>query len=99
MSKHMAKASALFEEDGLEDGELKVNPEFAKKFEHNKRRELLEKGKEVYGEKALLGSDASSKSSSEDEDDEGHLINAKLEKKFLETIAMIRSNDPKLKTE
>jgi hypothetical protein len=26
------------------------------------------------------------------------LINANVEKKFLETIAMIRSNDPKLKT-
>ena len=33
----------------------------------------------------------------EDEDDDGLLINANVEKKFLETIAMIRSNDPKLK--
>jgi protein KRI1 len=33
----------------------------------------------------------------EEEDDEGELINAAVEKKFLETIAMIRSNDPKLK--
>ena len=71
MSKHTTKASALFEEDALEDGELKINPEFARKFEHNKRRELLDKGKEVYGERALLGSDASSQSSSEEEDDEG----------------------------
>lgn len=71
MSKHATKASALFEEDALEDGELKINPEFARKFEHNKRRELLDKGKEVYGERALLGSDASSHSSSEEEDDEG----------------------------
>ena len=36
-------------------------------------------------------------SSVEDEDDDGLLINANVEKKFLETIAMIRSNDPKLK--
>lgn len=33
----------------------------------------------------------------EEEDDDGALINANVEKKFLETIAMIRSNDPKLK--
>lgn len=88
-----------------EDGGFKINAEFAKKFEHNKRRELLDKAKEKYGEKALLaeiskldrdGSDGDS-SSFEEEDDEGELINAKVEKKFLETIAMIRTNDPKLK--
>jgi protein KRI1 len=77
---------------------LKINPEFARRFEHNKRRELLDKAKEKYGEKALLGSDASSsESEEEEEDDDGELINANVEKKFLETIAMIRTNDPKLK--
>jgi len=45
-----------------------------------------------------MGSDASSSESEEDEeDDDGELINANVEKKFLETIAMIRTNDPKLK--
>ena len=103
MSKHTKKqAATLFDDEaqegGLEDGELKINPEFARRFEHNRRRELLDKGKEKYGERALLGSDASSSGSEdEDEDDEGELINANVEKKFLETIAMIRANDPKLK--
>ena len=36
-------------------------------------------------------------SSESEEDDDGELINAVVEKKFLETIAMIRENDPKLK--
>jgi len=77
---------------------LKINPEFARRFEHNKRRELLDKAKEKYGERALLGSDgSSSESEDEEEDDDGELINANVEKKFLETIAMISSNDPKLK--
>jgi protein KRI1 len=35
--------------------------------------------------------------SESEEDDDGELINAVVEKKFLETIAMIRENDPKLK--
>ena len=39
----------------------------------------------------------SSEESEEEEDDEGELINATVGKKFLETIAMIRNNDPKLK--
>jgi hypothetical protein len=57
----------------------------------------LDKGREKYGERALLGSDASSSGSDdEEEDDDGELINANVEKKFLETIAMIRANDPKL---
>lgn len=75
---------------------MRINEEFAKKFEHNKRRELLDKGQAKYG--TLLDNDNSeSQESSEDEDDDGDLINAKVEKKFLETIAMIRANDPKLK--
>jgi protein KRI1 len=103
------KKVVLFQEDEeLEDGQIApnkndaftINTEFAKRFEHNKRRELLDKAKEKYGEKALLdlGDDDQEESEEEEEeDDEGELINATVEKKFLETIAMIRSNDPKLK--
>jgi protein KRI1 len=109
------KKVLLFEED-IEEGEVvshhkkskqaesggfKINEEFARKFEHNKRRELLDKAKEKYGERALLDipnqEGEGSGSEDEDEDDDGELINATVEKKFLETIAMIRSNDPKLK--
>ena len=98
-----SKKKVLFEEE--EEGqlpskstvkpELKINEDFAKKFEHNKNRELLDKGKKLYGEQALLESD--DEEESEDEDDDGDLINAAVQKKFFETIAMISSNDPKLK--
>ena len=74
---------------------MKVNEDFAKRFEHNKRRELLEKGKEKYGN--LLEEDSEQEEEEEEEDDEGELINQNVETKFLETIAMIRDNDPKLK--
>ena len=89
------KKKVLFGEDHENDhegGDLKINPEFARRFEHNKRRELLDKAKA----QDLLGSD-DSEESVEEEDDDGALINANVEKKFLETIAMIRSNDPKHK--
>lgn len=33
-----------------DDDEFKVNEEFARKFEHNKRRELMDKTKDKYGE-------------------------------------------------
>ena len=97
----MGKKKQLFEEE--EDQQPKesfsINTDFAKKYEHNERRKLLEKAKEKYGEKALLDSaeDESDQSSSEEEDDDGELINPKFEKKFLETMRMIRENDPKLK--
>lgn len=81
--------------------DLQINEAFAKRFEHNKRRELLDKAKEKYGEKALLGDDdgsdaESSSSSSNDEDEDANLLNPKLERKFLETLALIRENNPKL---
>lgn len=47
--------------------------------------------------KTLSDGESSSSDEEEEEDSEGELINANVEKKFLETIAMIRSNDPKLK--
>lgn len=51
-----SKAAALFEDEdgGRGEDNLKINEEFAKKFEHNKRRELLDKAKQKYGERALL---------------------------------------------
>jgi protein KRI1 len=84
---------SLFEGEDESSSAFKINKDFAKRFEHNKRRELLERGREKFG--ALL--DGESESSESEEDDDGELINAAVEKKFLETIAMIRDNDPKLK--
>jgi len=87
------KKKVLFGEDHPIEGDLKINPDFARRFEHNKRRELLDKAKDFH----LLSDASDSEASVEEEDDDGALINANVEKKFLETIAMIRSNDPKLK--
>ena len=54
---------------------------------------MLDKAKDMYGDDL----EDEEEEEEEEEDDEGELINENVEKKFLETIAMIRSNDPKLK--
>lgn len=70
------------------DDTLKVNQDFKKKFEHNKRRQLLEQGKLKYGD--LLEED---EESSESEDSEGALVNPKFEEKFLKVMTAIRESD------
>ena len=89
-----SKSSILFDDEksGEVDG-FKINEQFAKKFEYNQRRQLLEKGQQKYGDL-----DSGSESDEvEEEDDDGELINTRVEEKFLETIALIRENDPKIK--
>ena len=99
----MSKKGQLFEEgepESKDQFQFKINEKFASKYEHNERRKLLEKAKEKYGERALdidKDSNESESSSSEEEDDDANLINPKVEKKYLETLIMIRENNPKLK--
>jgi protein KRI1 len=69
--------------------EIKVNKDFADKYEERQKKKLLAKGKEMESEE--------SSSEYSDEDSEGVLINDQVEQKFLETIARIRANDPTLK--
>jgi protein KRI1 len=74
--------------------ELKINEDFAKRFEHNKRRELLDKARQKYGEQALLDSEKSEESESSSSDDsEAELLNERVESKFLQVIDAIRSKD------
>lgn len=92
------KTKQLFD-DGDEDtakpiakkseSNLKINKEFAEKFDKRETKKLLQKGKD------LEPSEESSEYSEEDSD--GVLINDTVEKKFLETIARIRAKDPSLK--
>lgn len=83
----------LFEDDGSQP-EFKINEKFAQKFEHNKRRQLMDKAEQKFGKEVL---EASSEESSEDEDEDADLLNPKVEKKFIEMLTMIKKNDPKLK--
>ena len=78
---------------------LRVNESFARRFEHNKKREELHRLKEKFPEQARrleergIGAllDDQSSSSSEDEDD-GY-VSQKTERQILETILKIRNKD------
>ena len=92
----MAKIRQLFGEEEIIaptkakfGSEIKVNQEFASKYDKRETKKLLAKSKNMESEEES--------EEYSDEDSEGVLINDTVEKKFLETIARIRANDPKLK--
>ncbi|KAI9765632.1 MAG: KRRI-Interacting protein 1 [Candelina submexicana] len=89
---------------------FKINEEYAKRFEHNKRREEMQRLEEKYGktsgaqqrkagpsvdgDEAVDPSDSSSES--EDEDDEGLLVTEALDSEISATLQAIRSKDPRV---
>lgn len=100
-----AKRARLLDEDesGYSDGEggallqngdastLKVNSEYARRFEHNKKREELHRLEEKY---KVEGSD--SESTSEDEDDAGDLATLELDGEINATLKALKSKDPRI---
>jgi protein KRI1 len=96
--------SASSSEEDQEDGgaalgspaELKINEEYARRFEHNKKREELHRLQEKY--KATGGEDGESEESSEDEteDDEAALITEDLDAEISATLQAIRNRDPRI---
>eukprot|EP00890_Picochlorum_soloecismus_P004968 jgi/Picsp_1/5472/NSC_02831-R1_protein len=94
----MGKKSLFDENEAVEDTKLNINESFAKRFEHNKKREELHRLKEKYPEvaarldaKGVSALEDSDVSSSEEEDD-GY-ISSKKERQILETILKIRKKD------
>ncbi|KAJ5586959.1 uncharacterized protein N7459_002724 [Penicillium hispanicum] len=85
-------------------GGFKINEEYAKRFEHNKKREEVQKLESKYGKASNLGkrgandvpSDDSESSSDEDEDDEGELATEALDAEIMATLNAIRSKDPRV---
>ncbi|KAJ4511283.1 Kinetochore protein Spc24 [Exophiala dermatitidis] len=89
----------------VQAGELKVNEEFARRFEYNKKREEMQRLEDKLG-KTTTGkrkrddedddtSDDDSELSSETED-EGELVTETIDKQIMETINAIRSKDPRV---
>ncbi|KAK3332532.1 KRI1-like family C-terminal-domain-containing protein [Cercophora scortea] len=94
--------SAASSEDDQEDGgaaiggpsaKLKINEDFARKFEHNKKREELHKLEEKYKGK---DDDSESSSDDEDEDDEAFLVTDQLDAEISATLAAIKNKDPRI---
>ncbi|KAI1752291.1 KRI1-like family C-terminal-domain-containing protein [Xylaria castorea] len=98
---------ALFDDsDDESDGgvDLKINDEFAKRFEHNKKREELHKLEEKYNSKQAnrnsskgKGDDEEDESSSDEtEDDDAYLATEELDAQISATLQAIKTKDPRL---
>ncbi|KAF2837750.1 Krr1-domain-containing protein [Patellaria atrata CBS 101060] len=78
---------------------LKINDSYARRFEHNKKREEIQRLEEKYGKQSTSEDRAESDSdnSSESEDDEeGELVTAELDAEISATLRAIRSKDPRV---
>ncbi|EKG17083.1 KRR1 interacting protein 1 subgroup [Macrophomina phaseolina MS6] len=82
-----------------EEVTFKINEEFARRFEHNKKREERHRLEEKYGKgNPTKDGDAGSdeESSSEDEDDDAMLATEALDAEISATLNAIRSKDPRV---
>ncbi|CAG8548208.1 2876_t:CDS:2 [Paraglomus brasilianum] len=73
--------------------QLRVNKDYARKYDERKRGEELSKLKEKYGD---LAHNEESDSTSEEEDEYGELVTPEIDAQILKTITAIRSKDPKV---
>ncbi|EGS17720.1 uncharacterized protein CTHT_0070630 [Thermochaetoides thermophila DSM 1495] len=87
------------EEDQEEGGvQLKINEEYARRFEYNKKREELQRLQEKYKGKNILADDDEEEESSESEteDDDAVLMTEELDREISATLQAIRNRDPKI---
>ncbi|KUI64828.1 Protein kri1 [Cytospora mali] len=81
--------------------ELKINEEFAKRFEYNKKREEKQRLEEKFKARAANGEDygdesASESSEDETEDEEGFLATEELDAEISATLQAIKNKDPRI---
>ncbi|KAK1777283.1 KRI1-like family C-terminal-domain-containing protein [Copromyces sp. CBS 386.78] len=80
--------------------DLKINEEYARRFEHNKKREELHRLEEKFKSRKEggLGEDEDEEDSSEDEteDDEGFLVTEDLDAEINATLEAIKKRDPRI---
>lgn len=95
-----ATKKTLFDdsEDESDGGaQIKVNEEYAKRFEHNKKREERQRLEEKYKNQKQDGDDdASDSSSDESEDEDGFLATEDLDAQISATLEAIRKKDPRI---
>ncbi|KAI0914417.1 KRI1-like family C-terminal-domain-containing protein [Ustulina deusta] len=107
MASAKARSKVLFDDsDDDSDGgaDLKINDAYAKRFEHNKKREELHRLEEKYKSNHHNGGNSKSKedddedgsSSDESEDDDGFLATEELDAQISATLQAIKSKDPRV---
>ncbi|KAK5652506.1 hypothetical protein OQA88_10411 [Cercophora sp. LCS_1] len=75
---------------------LKINEEYARRFEHNKKREELHRLQEKYGKNGNDVEESESSSDDESEDDEAMLVTEDLEAEISATLQAIKNKDPRI---
>ncbi|KAI2612075.1 Krr1-domain-containing protein [Hypoxylon fragiforme] len=105
MAASDSRKQTLFDDsDDESDGgvKLQINAEYAKRFEHNKKREELHRLEEKYKSKQTNGGkpkndgDESGSSSDETEDEDGFLATEDLDAQISATLQAIKHKDPRL---
>ncbi|KAI1646374.1 Krr1-domain-containing protein [Daldinia loculata] len=104
MAASDARKKSLFDDsDDESDGgvKLQINSEYAKRFEHNKKREELQRLEEKYKSKQVNGNkskddDGSDSSSDEEEDENGFLATEDLDAEISATLQAIKNRDPRV---
>ncbi|KAI0847736.1 Krr1-domain-containing protein [Daldinia vernicosa] len=104
MAASDARKKTLFDDsDDESDGgvKLQINSEYAKRFEHNKKREELQRLEEKYKSKQTNGNkskddDESDSSSDEEEDENGFLATEDLDAEISATLQAIKNRDPRV---
>ncbi|KAB2572894.1 KRR1 interacting protein 1 subgroup [Lasiodiplodia theobromae] len=97
-----AKRAKLLDDDdassvsGGEEVSFKINEEFARRFEYNKKREEKQRLEEKYGKNSKEADDDEDSSSSEDEDDDAMLATEALDAEISATLNAIRNKDPRV---
>ncbi|KAI1630033.1 KRI1-like family C-terminal-domain-containing protein [Exophiala viscosa] len=107
MARDLMSSDGSESEDGggdVQSSDLRVNESFARRFEHNKKREELQRLQEKLGKtsrKRKRDDEAGSEDDSTDEstsesEDEGELVTEVLDSEIVATINAIRSKDPRV---
>ncbi|KAK8153768.1 KRI1-like family C-terminal-domain-containing protein [Phyllosticta citrichinensis] len=98
-----AKRAKLLDDSASSSDEsevdLKINSEYARRFEHNKRRDEMQRLEKKYGKAKVGKDDAGSddeSSDSEEEDDDGILATVDLDKEISNALNAIRNKDPRV---
>ncbi|XP_040918253.1 protein KRI1 homolog [Toxotes jaculatrix] len=73
--------------------ELKINPQFAQKYEKYRQKEELQRLKDRYGDRADDSDSETSESSSEDSEVE---LDPEVERDFYRTLSLLKKKDPKI---
>jgi protein KRI1 len=87
----------MFNSDGEEEvTELKINQNYAKRYDEWRNKEELQKLKDRYGDVAVNSGEEDESSTDESEDDDAKEWNDTMEKSFLATLSLIKSRSEKI---